>query len=89
MIPESSNAKRLTNIGTTSFMPTSGLPLIVAASDSITALVSWFIIYECSDTIEQGMIPGGRLTDVGTHNCTKYLNTSLPARLSYMHSCIL
>ena len=47
-------------------------PLIIAASDSITALLSW-LIYECSDIVEQRMIPGGRLTDVDTCNCYMYI----------------
>lgn len=47
-------------------------PLIVAASDSIAALISW-LIYERSNTVEHRMIPGGsndkRLTDLDTCNC--------------------
>ena len=49
-----------------------GQPLVVAASDSVAALVSW-LIYECSNTVEQSVIPGGnndeRLADIDTHNC--------------------
>ena len=49
-------------------------PLITAASDSVTALVSW-LIYECSDTVEQRMIARGsndkRLTEVDTCNSYK------------------
>ena len=44
----------------------------VAAADSVAALVLWSI-YECSDTTEQMITPGGsnneRLADVGTHKC--------------------
>ena len=44
---------------------------MVAASDSVAALVSW-LTYKCSNTVEQRMIPGGsndkRLTDVDTRN---------------------
>ena len=47
-------------------------PPIIAASDGITALLSW-LIYECSDIVEQRMIPGGRLTDVNTCNCYMYM----------------
>ena len=67
MIPGGSNDERLTNISTTSFVPT----FIIATSSGVTALVSW--IYEYSDTVEQRMIPGGstneRLTAVDTRNC--------------------
>ena len=49
-------------------------PLITAASDSVTALISW-LIYECSDTVEQRMIARGsndkRLTEVDTCNSYK------------------
>ena len=72
MIPRSSSAKRLTNVGTTSFVAYFSQPLIIATSDSITALLSW-LIYECSDIVEQRMIPGGRLTDVDTCNCYMYI----------------
>ena len=75
-IPRGSN-KWLTDansIGTTSFVATS-VSLVVAASDCVTALVSP-LIYECSDTVEKSMIPGGRnderLTNIGTHNCYSY-----------------
>ena len=46
---------------------------VVAASrnhpllDGVVALVPW-LIYECSDNVEQRVIPGGRLTDVDTRN---------------------
>ena len=33
-------------------------PLIVAASDGVVALVSW-LVYDCSDTVDQRRIPGG------------------------------
>ena len=72
MIPGSSNAKRLTNLGTTSFVAYFSQPLVIAVSDGITALLSW-LIYECSDIVEQRMIPGGRLTDVNTCNCYMYI----------------
>ena len=49
-------------------------PLIIAASDSVTTPVSW-LIYECSDTVEQRMIARGsndkRLTKVDTRNSYK------------------
>ena len=49
-----------------------GQLLIVAACGSVAALISW-LIYECSNTVEQRMIPGGsndkRLTDIDTCNC--------------------
>ena len=44
---------------------------MVAASDGVAALVSW-LIYKCSDIIEQRVIPGAsndkRLTKVDTRN---------------------
>ena len=88
MIPGGSNSKRLTDadsIGTTSLICAYiGQPLVIATSDGVAALVSW-LIYECSDTVEQSMIPGGsnneRLTVIDTRNCY----TSLPARLSCVH----
>ena len=46
-------------------------PFVFAASKGVAALVSW-LIYECSDTVEQRMILGGsneRLTDVNIHDC--------------------
>ena len=35
-----------------------GQSLIVAASDSVATLISW-LIYDCSNMVEQRMIPGG------------------------------
>ena len=35
-----------------------GQPFVFAASKGVAALVSW-LIYECSDTVEQRMILGG------------------------------
>ena len=76
MIPRSSNNERLTDISTTSFLPTL-VNLIAAASNSVAALVSW-LIYECSNTVDQRMIPESsnakRLTNVGT---TSFMPTSV------------
>ena len=52
-------------------MPTSvSLSSLLPPTLIVAALVSW-LIYECSDTVEQSVIPGGskdeRLTDVYTH----------------------
>ena len=73
MIPRGSNNERLTDTDNHKLIHAYiGQPLVIAASDSVTTLVSW-LIYEYSDTVEQMMIPGGskdkRLTDVDTRNC--------------------
>lgn len=61
MIQGGSNDERLTDvdsIGTTSYI---GQPLVVA------------VLYKCSNTVEQSVIPRGsndeRLTNVDKHNC--------------------
>ena len=72
-----------------------GQPLVASSRNlpllnGVTAPVSW-LIYECGDTIEQRMIPGGsndkKLTDVGTQSSSIII--SLPTRLSCVHSRIL
>ena len=100
MIPGGSNDKRLTNtesIGTTSFMPTyicHPLVIAIAACASVAALMSW-LIYKCSDTVEQSVIAGGsneRLTNVDTHNCYIYKVAQYLASCEaflYVHSCML
>ena len=71
MIPRGSNDKRLTNSDHCAYI--SQPPAI--ASDGVPVLVLW-LIYECSDTVEQSRIPGGsndkRLTNIDTHNCYSY-----------------
>ena len=72
MIPGGSNDGRLTDVGTASLIRAYiGQLLVVATSDrdSVAALISvGIVVYECSDTVEQRMIPGGnndaRQTDV-------------------------
>ena len=70
MIRGASNDKRLTD--TNSIATTSFVLLVIAASDGVATLLSW-LIYECSNTIEQCVIPGGsndeRLTDVDKRYC--------------------
>lgn len=39
-----------------------GQLLVVAASNGVAALISW-LIYECSDIIEQSVIPGSSNDD--------------------------
>ena len=86
-IPGDTNDERLTDVGTTSFVPTSvSLSSLLPLTES--ALISW-LIYKCSDTVEWRTIPGGSndesLTDIDARNC--YIcNTLRPARLSCVHS---
>ena len=53
-------------------MPTLVSLLLLLPPVAVAALVSW-LIYECSDTVEQSVISGGsndkRLTDIDTCNC--------------------
>ena len=73
IITGGSNGERLTNVGTTSFMPAAvSLSSLLPPTVSLHSYHS-LIIYECCDTVEQRMIPGvsndETLTDVDTHNC--------------------
>ena len=69
MIPGGNN-ERPTDVGTTSFVPTL-VSLSLLLPPTVTALISW-LIYKCSNTVEQRMIPGGsndeRLNDMDTRN---------------------
>ena len=82
MIPLGSNNERLTDIG--AYI---GSPVIVAACNSVTAFVTW-MVYKCSDIVEQSGIPEGsndeRLTDLDIRKCYIH-NTSLLLKLSYMY----
>ena len=61
-----------------------GQPFVIAVSGSVAAVIPW-LIYECSDTVEQRMIQQWQ-ESVRRHTLLLHCNTSLPARLSCMHS---
>lgn len=62
---------RLTDVGTTLFYISQ--ILVFPASKDVATLISWLIIYKCSDTVEEKMILGGindeSPTNIDIHNC--------------------
>ena len=57
MILGGSNDMRVTNTDGIGICVYIGQLLVVAASNGVAALISW-LIYECSNIIEQSVIPG-------------------------------
>ena len=69
----------LTNVSSTSFLPSQSASRNHAILDGVITLIRW-LICECSNTVEQRMIPGGsndeRLTNIDRRSCYIIMQSS-------------